>query len=62
MSDQSGMKMRIIALDELMKCCAEVGRNHENPEMKTLLKSLYNAAKTRHDFLSASRGDTGSED
>ncbi len=34
----------------------------EDDEMKALLKSLYNAAKTRHDFLSASRGDTGSED
>ena len=56
------MKMRIIALDELMKCCAEVGRNHEDPELKALLKALYNAAKTRHDFLSASRGDHASDD
>lgn len=62
MSEQSGVKMRIIALDELMKCCAEVGRNHEDPEMKSLLKALYNAAKTRHDFLSASRGEKNSED
>ena len=62
MSDKSGMKMRIIALDELMKCCAEVGRNHDDAEMKSLLKSLYNAAKTRHDFLSASRGDKASDD
>ena len=48
--------MRIIALDELMKCCAEVGRNHEDAEMKSLLKSLYNAAKTRHEFLVSKPG------
>jgi hypothetical protein len=56
MSETNGLKMRIIALDELMKTLAEVGRNLEDPGEKSLLKKLYDAAKVRHDFLKASRG------
>lgn len=55
MNDVSGLKVRIIALDELMKTLAEVGRNLENPDEKALLKKLYDAAKVKHDFLKASR-------
>ena len=55
MPDNSGMKMRIIALDELMKCCTEVGRNTADDELKALLKALYEAARTRHDFLTINR-------
>ena len=57
MSDQNGIKMRIIALDEIMKCCSEVGRTHDKDELKALLKELYSAAKTRREFLSAIRTD-----
>ena len=57
MSETNGIKMRIIALDELMKSLAEVGRNLEDPKEKTLLKKLYDAAKVRSDFLTASRGN-----
>lgn len=49
--------MRIIALDELMKTLSEVGRGLENQQEKALLKKLYDAAKVRHDFLKASRGN-----
>ena len=45
MSEGNGIKMRIIALDELMKCLSEVGRNEEDPDKKDLLRSLYKAAK-----------------
>jgi len=50
--------MRIIALDELMKCCVEIGRNSENPQYKEYAKAMYEVARTRHEFLSASRTDT----
>jgi hypothetical protein len=56
MSESNGIKMRIIALDELMKSLAEVGRGLEDPKEKALLKKLYDAAKVRADFLKASRG------
>jgi hypothetical protein len=55
MGDNSGIKMRIIALDELMKCCVEIGRNADNPQYKEFAKTLYEVARTRHEFLSASR-------
>ena len=55
MSEASGIKMRIIALDELMKCCVEIGRSHENPQYKEFAKTLYEVAQTRREFLSASR-------
>jgi hypothetical protein len=56
------MKMRIIALDELMKCCMEIGRNTDSPpEHKVLAKALYTVAKTRHDFLSANRSESEAE-
>lgn len=58
MGDNSGIKMRIIALDELMKCCVEIGRNTENPQYKAFAKTLYEVARTRHEFLSASRVET----
>ena len=61
MPDNSGMKMRIIALDELMKCCTEVGRNLENDEQKALLRALYEAAKTRHEFLAINRNEGDQE-
>jgi len=57
MPDNTGMKMRIIALDELMKCCTEVGRNLDNDEQKALLKALYEAARTRHEFLALNRSE-----
>jgi len=57
MSDSSGIKMRIIALDEMMKCCVEIGRNAENPQYKEFANTLYEVARTRHEFLSASRTD-----
>ena len=47
--------MRIIALDEMMKCLTEVGRSEEDPDKKELLRSLYRAAKERHEFLSLNR-------
>lgn len=56
MQDPSGLKMRIIALDELMKCCAELGRNTDKPEHKEFARALYEVAKVRHEFLAASRG------
>ena len=59
MSETNGLKMRIIALDELMKTLSEVGRNLEDPQEKALLRKLYDAAKIRHDFLKASRGNDG---
>lgn len=55
MSEIDGVKMRIIALDELMKSCAEIGRNSDNSQHKEFARALYEAARTRHDFLSASR-------
>jgi hypothetical protein len=61
MTENSGMKMRIIALDELMKCCTEVGRNMEDDELKALLKALYEAAKTRHEFLAINRSEGDQE-
>jgi hypothetical protein len=61
MQDPSGLKMRIITLDELMKCCAELGRNTDKPEHKEFARALYEVAKIRHDFLSASRGTEDKE-
>ena len=57
MTENSGLKMRIIALDELMKCCVEIGRNAENPQHKEFAKSLYEVAQTRREFLAASRSE-----
>jgi len=57
MAENSGLKMRIIALDELMKCCVEIGRNAENPQHKEYAKALYEVAQTRREFLSASRSE-----
>jgi hypothetical protein len=54
MSEASGISMRIIALDELMKVMSEVGRNTDDAHQKALLKSLFTAAKERHDFLKLS--------
>jgi hypothetical protein len=59
--DNAGLKMRIIALDELMKCCMEIGRNTDTAEHKAFAKTLYTVAKTRHEFLSASRTETDNE-
>jgi len=61
MTENTGIKMRIIALDELMKCCAEIGRNMEDSADKDLVRRLYEAAKTRRDFLAASRSDSDKE-
>jgi hypothetical protein len=61
MADSTGLKMRIIALDELMKCCAEIGRATNNPEHKEFAKALYQVAKVRHEFLSASRSEAEKE-
>ena len=58
MAEPNGIKMRIIALDELMKTLSEVGRNLEDETEKSLLRKLFNAAKTRHEFLSASRSES----
>jgi len=55
MSEGNGIKMRIIALDEMMKCLTEVGRIEEDPDKKELLRSLYRAAKERREFLSLNR-------
>jgi predicted nucleotidyltransferase len=55
MSELDGVKMRVIALDELMKCCAEIGRTSDNQEHKDFARALFEVARTRHDFLSASR-------
>jgi predicted nucleotidyltransferase len=55
MSELDGVKMRVIALDELMKCCAEIGRTSDSQEHKELARALFEVARTRHDFLSASR-------
>jgi hypothetical protein len=49
--------MRIIALDELMKCCVEIGRSHDNPQYKEFAKTLYEVAQTRREFLAASRAE-----
>ena len=57
MPDTTGMKMRIIALDELMKCCTEVGRRLEDDSQKVILKALYEAARTRHEFLALNRSE-----
>ena len=53
--DNSGIKMRIIALDELMKACVDIGRNSEQPEIRAFAKALFESARERHEFLSASR-------
>jgi len=55
MAELDGIKMRIIALDELMKCCQEIGRNSDKQEHKDMARALFEVARTRHDFLSASR-------
>jgi hypothetical protein len=56
MSEIDGVKMRVIALDELMKCCAEIGRTSESDAHKEFAKELFTVARTRHEFLNASRG------
>ena len=56
MSELDGVKMRVIALDELMKCCAEIGRTSDSQEHKELARALFEVARTRHEFLNASRG------
>jgi hypothetical protein len=61
MADTSGLKMRIIALDELMKCCQEIGRNTDKPDHRDFARALFEVAKIRHEFLSASRTDTDKE-
>ena len=61
MADATGLKMRIIALDELMKCCQEIGRNTEKTEHREFARALFEVAKIRHDFLSASRSETERE-
>jgi hypothetical protein len=55
MAEVDGVKMRVIALDELMKCCQEIGRNSDNQAHKDFAKELFTVARTRHEFLSASR-------
>jgi hypothetical protein len=55
MPEMDGVKMRVIALDEMMKCCQEIGRNSDNQEHKDFARALFEVARTRHDFLSASR-------
>ena len=54
MAEMDGVKMRIIALDELMKSCVEIGRTSDKPEQKEFAKALYEAARTRHEFMKAS--------
>jgi len=44
-----------------MKCCAELGRNTDRPEHKEFARALYEVAKIRHEFLSASRTDAEKE-
>ncbi len=54
MNENTGITMRILALDELMKVLSEVGRTAEDPQHKPLLRLLFQAAKERHDFLKLS--------
>ena len=61
MAESNGIKMRIIALDELMKCCQDLGRSSDNHEFKEFAKALFEVARTRREFLSASRQDTVAE-
>lgn len=61
MADATGLKMRIIALDELMKCCQEIGRNTDKPEHREFARALHDVAKIRHEFLSASRTESEKE-
>jgi hypothetical protein len=51
MSENSGVTMRIIALDELMKVLSEVGRTSDDAQHKAVLKALFQAAKERQEFL-----------
>jgi len=60
MNDNSGIMMRVIALDELMKVLSEVGRTLEDPQQKALLKAVFTAAKERHEFLKLSTRDEDS--
>jgi hypothetical protein len=55
--DLNGIKMRIIALDELMKACVDIGRSSEQPEIRAFAKALFEAARERHEFLAATRVD-----
>ncbi|MDQ3023850.1 MAG: hypothetical protein M3R04_05630 [bacterium] len=57
MAEMDGVKMRVIALDELMKCCQEIGRNSDNKEHKNFAREMFEVARTRHEFLNASRTD-----
>jgi predicted nucleotidyltransferase len=58
MSELDGVKMRVIALDEIMKCCQEIGRNSDNQQHKDFARELFQVARTRHEFLNASRTDS----
>jgi hypothetical protein len=55
MSEIDGVKARVIALDEIMKCCQEIGRNSDDQAHKDFARALFEVARTRHEFLSASR-------
>ena len=58
--DFNGIKMRIIALDELMKACVDIGRNNDQPEIRAFAKAMFEAARERHEFLAATRVDAES--
>lgn len=57
MSESTGISMRVIALDEMMKVLSEIGRSLDDPQQKALLKALFTAAKERQDFLKLSVKD-----
>ena len=60
MNENTGIMMRVIALDELMKVLSEVGRSVDDPQQKALLKAMFTAAKERHEFLKLStHGEEG---
>lgn len=54
MAELDGVKMRVLALDELMKCCQEIGRNSDDQQHKDFARAMFEVARTRHDFLKAS--------
>jgi hypothetical protein len=54
MNEHTGVMMRVLALDELMKVLSEVGRGTDDPQQKAVLKALFTAAKERHEFLKLS--------
>jgi hypothetical protein len=57
MNENTGIMMRVLALDELMKVLTEVGRSVDDPQQKALLRALFTAAKERHEFLKLSTRD-----